>query len=613
VRFEQQVQRYPYNIAVKTSHQALTYTVLNQNANQLARALVARHGPAPQPVVLLISSSILGLTALIGSWKADKFYAALNPAWPVDRLRLMLDDVQAAAIIADHTTLALATHLAPPGCQVLNLETLDGQFDSTNLNLPLTADHAAGLFYTSGSTGQPKGLLNSHRNVLHRAMVHSNVLHTSAADRLTLLASWSFSSSLNNICGALFNGATLLPFDLQQQTFTDFTAWLKSEAITLYHSVPTVFRRFTSTLQPDEIFPALRVVTLSGEPLLKIDVERYKRHCPPDCLLLHRFSTSETGSISQMFLDHATPLTDKVIPVGYATDGKEVLLLDAAGHAVGVGDIGEIVIKSRYMSPGYWRQPERTQQKFSPAPEGGDMRLCYTGDLGRRRPDGCLEHLGRRDTQVKIRGQRVDVLEVELALLAHPAVKEAAVTERADRHGDLCLVACLVPAVAPTPPLRVLRSFLQTRLPAFMIPAAMQWLEAIPLTYHSKVNRRALPDPDWTRSSDQEAFVAPRSPFEHTVAQLWAEVLGLAVAQVSVHDHFTDLGGHSLLATQLVTRLRHTFQADLPMRTLLEAGTVADMSRLITQHLARQLEPEALEHLLGELETRPEDHSTSAG
>jgi acyl carrier protein len=268
-----------------------------------------------------------------------------------------------------------------------------------------------------------------------------------------------------------------------------------------------------------------------------------------------------------------------------------------------VDAVGEIAVRSRYLSPGYWRQPDLTQATFRPDPTGGPERLYLTGDLGRRLPDGCLVHLGRKDFQVKIRGFRVEVAEVEGALLSLPTIKEAVVVAREERPGEQRLVAYLVPTQRPAPTVSVLRRALAATLPDYMVPSAFVVVDTLPRTPAGKVDRRGLPAPERLRPSLHVPFASARTPLEERLAGIWAEVLG--VDRVGIHDHFLDLGGQSLLATSLVSRVLTTFQVDLPLRTLFESPTVAEMALAIGQALADRLDPADLEHLQAMLTRRP--------
>ena len=306
----------------------------------------------------------------------------------------MLEDSQANLIIADDKNLPLAREWAQNGRQVLNIDELDASAPRENLGLTISPDTFAYVVYTSGSTGQPKGVIQNHRNVLHQIMTYTNALHICADDRLTLLHSCSFTAARSDIFGALLNGATVCPVNVKEEGLAPLANWLIQEDITIYHWVPTAFRHFLETLTGAEQFPKLRLIVLGSEPVSPRDVERYKAHFAHSCLFVNRLGTTETADARLYFIDQETPIPDSMVPVGYAVEDMEVVLLDDSGQEAGFNRIGEIAIKSRYLSPGYWRRPELTRVAFQSDPQGGSERIYRTGDLGRLLPDGCLVHLG---------------------------------------------------------------------------------------------------------------------------------------------------------------------------------------------------------------------------
>jgi acyl carrier protein len=399
------------------------------------------------------------------------------------------------------------------------------------------------------------------------------------------------------------SGAGSFPWYVKEEGLAHLADWLVQEEITVYRSGPRVFREFVSTLTGKEEFPKLRAINLAGEPMRRDDVEVYKKHFSSDCLLINTLGTREVGPFRVYVIGKETEIIGEIVPVGYAMPDKEVLLLDNDGQKVGFNQVGEIAVRSRYLSMGYWRRPDLTKAKFLPDTESGDRRIYLTGDLGRMSLDGCLRHLGRKDFQIKIRSLKVDVSEVEKALANHPGVKEAIVTSRQDPSGDAQLVAYFVPSSHLAPTVSGLRNFLQGKLPDYMIPSAFIKLDAIPLTStgSGKVDRRALPDPGKGRPDLDTPYVAPRTPVEEEVAKIWTKILALNL--VGIHDNFLELGGHSLAATRVVSHVLKTFQVEIPLRSLFEAPTVAEMAAVIVESQARKLKHADLDRLLTELES----------
>jgi acyl carrier protein len=288
---------------------------------------------------------------------------------------------------------------------------------------------------------------------------------------------------------------------------------------------------------------------------------------------------TETFSIRRHFIDHDWKGEEGKVPVGYPVADKEVLLFDENGREAGPGEVGEIAVRSKYLAVGYWRQPELTRAAFVPDPDGGEARMYFTGDLGVMRPDGCLVHLGRKDFQVKIRGHRVEVGEIEAALARLDAVKAAIVHPQPDRNGEQRLVAYVVPAPGKTALIDELRRELALTLPDFMMPSHFVILEDLPLLPNGKVNRRALPPPGAERPELPELYVAPRNATEATLATIWSEAL--EIDTIGIHDRFLDLGGDSLRASRILGRTIDCLGIELSVTDVLQTETIAQMAEMI--------------------------------
>ena len=579
-RFEFIVSQNAERLAVKTKSYTLTYAALNKAANRVARAILAQGGAGEEPVALLLGHDAPMIVALLGVLKTGKIYVALDPAQPRARLAHILKDLKTRFIITNHKTLSLAQELVQGRYQLVNIDELDLSLLDDNLDISISPDNLAGIFYTSGSTGQPKGVMRNQRDILYRTWFETNEDQICADDKISLLYSCSFGASTTDIFNALLNGARLCLYDVRETGLVPLTNWLIQEEITFFHIPVAFFRQFLDTLTGTEKFPKLRQVTPSGG-LFKADVERFRKHFPPACILINRLASSETGMVSRLVIDQKCVISSNVAPVGYPVPDKEVLILNETGEVVGFNQIGEIAVRSHYLSPGYWGKPELTRKAFSWDPKGGAQRIYRMGDLGRMRPDGCLEFLGRKDFQVKIRGYRVELSEVEAGLHNLDSVGEAVVVAQESQAGEQRLVAYVVPTSQPGPTTSSLRSALVEILPDYMIPAIFMVLDQLPLTLNGKLVRSALPAPGRTRPDLATSFVSPQTPLEETLADIWAQVLELE--QVGIHDNFFDLGGHSLLATRITSRVLNHLQVELSPKTLFEAPTVAGMAIIIAQ------------------------------
>ena len=603
-RFEKIVHQNPNQIAVKTANRTLTYDELNKAANRLAHAILARRGEGQEAVALFLELGVPLIVANLAVLKAGKISLGVDPSSPRSRTAHLLEDSQAALIVTNSKSDSTAREWAKSEKRLINMDELDSRMNDENLKFSIPPDAYAYIRYTSGSTGQAKGGVKTHRHVLHAVMNFTNYFHISADDRLTLLGRDSLGK---HVFEALLNGAALCPVDIKEEGLVPLADWLIQEEVTVYKSFPTAFRHFVSTLSGRENFPKLRLIRLESEPVYKRDVELYKKHFSSHCLFANSFSSTETGPICLFFIDKNTEISGSLIPVGYPVEDIEILLLDALGKQVGFNQPGEIAVRSRFLSSGYWRQPELTRENFFTEPERGEERVYFTGDLGRMSEDGCLDVLGRKDFQVKIRSFRVDVSEVEAVLADHPGVKETTVVARENRSGDTRLLAYLVPNSHPAPTVTSLRNFLKGKLPDYMIPSAFMTLDELPLTATGKVDRRALPDPGKFRPDLDTSFVAPRTAIEKELSEIWAEVLSLE--QVGVHDSFFDLGGHSLTATRVVSQVIKQFQTEVPLQFLFQSPTIAEMAAVINAHQGKKLGEEELDRLLTELESLSEEEA----
>ena len=605
-RFEKIVRMYPERTAVKTQNCTLTYETLNKSANRAANAIFSRLGVGQKPVALLLDNDASLIAAILGVLKAGKMYVPLDLSCPPARIRSNLDDSGADLIVADNKTLSVAKDLARNQTQLLNTDELYSAC-TENLGLALSPDALAYIMYTSGSTGEPKGVLQNHRNVLQKVMTQTNDFHISIDDGLALLYAYHFSASVRVIFGALLNGAGLFPTNPRDEGLARLASWLNKREISLYYSVPTLFRQLLSVLSEGEKFSTIRLVYLGSEPVTTKDVELFKRHFSPQCVLVNSLASSEAGTMRQYFITRDTPITGNHVPVGYEVSGREVLLVDDNGRLVGPNVVGQLVVKSRFLSPGYWRRPEQTQATFLPDPGGSEKRLYFTEDLGLMLLDGCLVYLGRRDFQVKIRGKRVEIGEIENALLQLDNIREAVVVARELRHGETSLVAYAVAMKHPPPNALALRSALREKLPDYMIPSRFIFLDALPSTITGKIDRRALPDPNNSRPEMDIPYVSPRTSTEEQLAQIWGEVLSLE--RVGIYDNFFDLGGHSLAATRVISLVFKQFQMEVPLQLLFQSPTVDEMAAVIAEHQTKKLGEEELARILAELESLSDEEA----
>ncbi|HEV3051693.1 MAG TPA: amino acid adenylation domain-containing protein, partial [Longimicrobium sp.] len=575
--FQAQVARTPDAVAVTFGAQSVTYAELDARANGLAHHLVER-GTRPDSLVgLLVERSVETVVGILGILKAGAGYLPLDPADPDDRLAWVLEDSGAPIIV---TTSALAPRVAG-GVEIVRLDSEVAESAAAPA-VEVAPGSLAYVIYTSGSTGRPKGVQVTHANVVRLFAATDAWFGFGARDVWTLFHSYAFDFSVWEIWGALLYGGrvVVVPFQVSRSP-EEFYALLEAERVTVLNQTPSAFRQL---MRADEEAAergemrelALRYVVFGGEALdpaiLRGWVDRRGDDRP---LLVNMYGITETTvHVTYRVVREADVRGGSSSPIGIPIPDLSVHLLDRNGQLVLTGMVGEMYVGGGGVARGYLHRPELTAERFVRDPFSADpaARLYRSGDLARRRADGSLEFMGRADDQVKVRGFRIEVGEIESALLDHPGVREAVVLARGEGE-EKRLVAWIV--AAGEVDAAELREHLLARLPKHMVPSAFVRLDALPLTRNGKVDRRALPEPDATDLAGTE-FVAPGTPTEEVLANLWAQLLG--AERVGATDDFFMLGGHSLLATRLASRVRSDLRVELPIRAVFEHSTLAALA-----------------------------------
>jgi len=570
--FEAQVARTPDAPAVVAADASWTYAELNAQANGIARVLLDAGLRPGERAGMLLGQNATMLAGLFGALKAGLVYVPLDPNTPAARLEKIREDAGLRVLVCDPAYRFNAEELARGAADLPIVEARQTPVDG-NPALDVSPDDLSYILFTSGSTGVPKGVTQTHRNVLHHVRVYANALYINASDRLNLFAPYGFDAAVMDIYGALLTGACLYPIDIKAaESAREVLDAVARDGITIFHSTPTVYR-FLLEQHSHQSLEAVRLVVLGGEETRVADFELFCEKFPAYAVFVNGLGPTESTLALQYFANHETRMAAGVVPVGAAVEGTELLLLDEQGEPAGLQ--GEICIRGEHITPGYWQADELNASAFVEPAEGGP-RIYRTGDLGRYLPDGNLVFLGRRDAQVKVRGNRIEPGEIEAVINGCDGIDQCAVVLREDKPGDPGLAAYFVAEAAADVALADVRRHVQERLPGYMVPAAFVELDAIPLTPNGKLDRNALPAPVW--ESDTE-YVAPRNDNERRVAEVWADVLG--VEQVGVNDDFFALGGHSLIATQLMSRIRDEIGYELPLRALFETSTVAGLCELL--------------------------------
>lgn len=587
-RFLKQVIKFPNKIAVKSRIYEWTYKDLDKRANQIMQRILAVLGVKKQRIAILFEHDAPMIAATLGVLKLGKTYVPLDKTFPKERLSYMLSDSAAAAILTNSQNLEFARSLTKNDIPIINIDEITFSNEDFNENQILaTPEDIAYILYTSGSTGKPKGVMQSNRNVMHHMRIWTNSLHISSEDKLTLFSSYSWDSSVQDIFGALLNGACVSPLDVKYEGLENMCKLLVDQEITIYHSTVPLYRHLVKILNGQENFSKLRLLVLGGDIIHKKDIDLYKKHFTDETIVVNAYGSTESTTCLQYFVDKKINLTQNVIPAGYVVDDTEVLLLNDEGEQVKIGEIGELVVKSAYVALGYWEQPDATAMKFEVDPIDTNKKKYRMGDLGYIQPDGSIALVGRKDFQIKIRGFRVELGEIEATLSQHPKVQEAVVAVWEDTSLEKRLVAYIVPDQKQTFAISELRSFLKEKLPDHLMPSSFSIINKLPLTPNHKIDRRALPIPTLTRNSLEREYIAPRNFVEETIARIWAELLN--VERVGIYDNFFDLGGDSLIGFQVIVRAK---RAGIPLtiRQLRKYPTIAELITVINKSSSPQVD-----------------------
>jgi amino acid adenylation domain-containing protein len=580
---EEQVALTPDALALVAGDVRLNYAELNAMANRLAHYL-RRRGIGPDVLVgICVDRTWSMIVGLMGVLKAGGGALALDPTYPEERLRYVIQDGGLALLLAEEKLLPL---LPDTGIPRLRIDTdwplVEGE-SSEDPPCLAAPDSTMYLIYTSGSTGLPKGVIFPHSafvNLLEWQFAHSRLARVA---RTAQFATFGFCVSFLEIFSVLCSGGTLVMVNEEyRRDMHALWAHLVRHDIERLHLPFAALKQLADVCGEEDRLPEkLREVVTSGEQL---QIGRSIRHLFSrlgSCTLTNQYGTSEIHVVTSFLLPGVPVGWPDIAPVGRPVANSEIYLLDRDMQPLGIGVLGELYAGGACLARGYLGAPAQTAAKFVPDPFSSrrgiaGARLYRTGDLARQLPDGRLEWFGRADNQVRIRGFRVELGEVETILKQHLGVRNAAVLARPGPGGEPRLVAYVVPAAGEEIP-GDLRPFLKAKLPEHMVPAVYLAMSALPLNANGKLDLDAFPNPDVATAA--ESYVAPSGPVEEMVAHLWAKILDLP--RVGAHDNFFDLGGHSLLATQVANRIRRNFAVELPLRTLFEGPTVAELARAV--------------------------------
>ncbi|MBU0485479.1 MAG: amino acid adenylation domain-containing protein [Proteobacteria bacterium] len=606
--FEATVEKFPARIAIEEGERAVTFAALNQRANQLAATLLNQKDTEREAIIgIFLPPSIEYVESLLGIAKAGGVYLPLNLDFPPQRLTYILTETRPTLIITSQaqkdSLLAQIREMEitkRPTLLVLpttgdHLELLDENggllpisgADHPAENPPLSAapDDSCYLMYTSGSTGDPKAIVGCHKGLSH--FVHWEISEFGLTEEVTvpLLAPTTFDVSLRDIFVPLITGGTLcIPDQTTRNNISRLLKWFNQSKVSLIHCVPSLLRLLLKELesgwQSEQILPELRHLLLAGEPLYGSDIIKWHRIVGRQAELVNLYGPSET-TLAKAFnrLTDQEPAPNAMVPIGQPISNTALLIIKD-NRLCGLGEIGEIHIKTPFMSKGYYEDPELSRKAFIQNPLVPDQAdiIYKTGDLGRYLPDRSVEFIGRLDRQIKLNGIRIELAEIEKALLLHRAVEQTfVVAYKTGGHEET--LACYFTGAAETETADLI-THLQTQLPSYMVPSFFVRLDKFPLNINGKIDRKALPKPE-ELIFEKIKFEPPASTVEEEITQIWTEILGLA--KVGVNNPFFQIGGNSLSAIRILSRIYKAFQVEISIKAFFENSTIRELARLIHQ------------------------------
>jgi amino acid adenylation domain-containing protein len=575
--FERAALAFPSKIALGSDVWEPTYRELNETANRLAHRLIASGVASGDRAAILMSHDAPMVAGVLAALKAGQIVIALNSDDPVSRHKMLVEDAEPSVIVTDRQNCKLAAEFAHPGCRMVTFEPEMSMGPVENPSIKILPGQTAFLTYTSGTTGRPKGVMKSHRQLRAGAAVRAESMQYTDRDRIPLFAMLSTGQGTTELW-SLLSGVTLCPFSLKIRGVTGLADWIFDRGLTVYASSASIFRTLIKTIDERLVFSNVRAVRLASEAVTADDFQAFRKHFPETSVFVHGLSSSETATIAWSRWTQNDVMPEGALPAGRFS--REASLLDDNGQPVACGEVGEIVVKSRYVANGYWRDPELTAERFSADLDGKGTRLVRTGDLGRINAEGLLEFRGRKDDRIKIRGNRIELGEIEQTIERFPGIDRVAIVAvRRETHEPM-LVAFVVKTGNASWTAQRLRRAVMAVLPLHMVPSRIVFLDSLPYNRGNKIDREALRQYAFPIRDDRKSEKS-RTETEMLLADIWADVLDLP--DISRDDDFFSLGGDSLIGAVVAAQVHTALGIELNLAAIADHPTVSTLAAFIDE------------------------------
>jgi len=571
----QQARKHAGRVAVVDPGASLTYSELLSASASVSERIMPVVAASEFRIGLLFDQDVRYVVALLGVLRSGGAFVPLDARRGRDWNAEVVTTAKCSMIIGSEEHAGLARQLSEQlSVPMICIGVDDEPAANADICISRPPDRLACIYFTSGTTGAPKGVCDVHRNLLHNAMRYTNTLLASSADKMSLIQAPIFSGTQSTIFIALINGATLYSFDVARHGLPGLPDWLIDQGVTMFHAVPSIFRMLALE---NTRYDAMRLVRIEGDRATHEDVRVLRAHFPDDCTLVNGLGATECGLVRQFFIEKNTSVAVGDLPLGFPVPDMEVSIVDEHGKEVASGVVGEVKITSKYLAPGYLDRPELTHSKFG---TGDQIRRSYlTGDIGHLDENGCLWLSGRSDQQIKINGVTVNLPEIETALSELPFVRHGLVAQRFNRRDQSMLVAYLVPNSGSKPDLGQVRQSLADRLPPHHRPTRIVWLESLPVSLDGKFDRAALPQPASDRPELDTRYVAPGDDIELALVRIWQTVM--EIAPIGVHDDLLMLGCDSLSIVLAANRIRSELGAEVNVPDLFNKPTISALAGAI--------------------------------
>lgn len=577
-RFSQLAEQYPDRVAVVDHAVSLTFAEVDQAANAVAEAILEKTGPGQEPVAMLVGLDARSFIASLGIMKAGKFYVSMEETFPLQRHQQILEDTGAKLILLDEPNIQRAKVLAGNDKQLIQLESLPSTADPPQFP-PASHDDLALMNYTSGTTGAPKGVMQTHRSAMVLSARFLDFYHTCASDRVATFQYLAWAGNYWATFGGLTHGASIAIFDTRRNGLGGLVDWLNQVKPSIV--VGHLFLKEISKEHPDIQFPSVRVVATGGDTVYKDEMVSCLKNFP-NSMIAFGLGISEAGMTTQILIDKESPLDDEIIPLGYPSPGVKFHLLSETGEPVAPGEIGEMVVEAPHLAAGYWKKPDLTAEKFRSLEDCSGKQVYFSGDLGRQREDGMLQHMGRAHHMIKIRGLQVFPKEIEGLLQTVPGMSEVCVTDYSAPESPTQLVGYIVVDREKFTGVDSLYEKLE-HLPNHMKPQSWVFLDEMPRTSTGKIDRKQLPMSERSRLNVSAEYTPPTNLIEKQLASIWTEILG--IEGIGINDHYLELGGDSLAFTRIISKIRETMEIQIPFHDAFNALSIEALAKVVQEQL----------------------------